>query len=176
MGITKLKDHNVNYRNSYFFDANIWLFIYGTIGNYQVKKKQEKYSNLFSEIGNRDSIIYINSMVLSEIANVLLRKEFNICKDKINNPNLHFKREFPKTEEYKFAIENNKIILESILNNNFVEKKSDDFNALDFNVIIESYGENDFNDTYLSEFCILNNYFFVSDDGDFENSKANVLK
>ena len=42
MGITKLKDHNVNSRNSYFFDANIWLFIYGTIGNYEVEKKTRK--------------------------------------------------------------------------------------------------------------------------------------
>ena len=46
---------------SYFFDTNIWLYIYGPIG--WPDQRSDAYSKALKEIMNSDGTIYINCMV-----------------------------------------------------------------------------------------------------------------
>ena len=59
---------------SYFFDTNIWLYIYGPIG--WPDQKSAVYSRALREIRNSNGTIYINCMVISEFINAFSRIEF----------------------------------------------------------------------------------------------------
>ena len=58
----------------YFFDTNIWLYIYGPIG--WPDQRSDAYSRALKEIRNSDGTIYINCMIISEFINAFARIEF----------------------------------------------------------------------------------------------------
>ncbi|MEA3450841.1 MAG: PIN domain-containing protein, partial [Bacteroidota bacterium] len=54
--------------DKFFFDNNIWMYLYCPIGSYKEILVQ-KYSNLFGKILEVGAKIYVSSLVLSEFYN-----------------------------------------------------------------------------------------------------------
>lgn len=63
----------------FFFDNNVWMFLFCPIANYE-KQKQKIYSNFFNKVNTAKSCIWINSLVLSEFCNAWLRIVYNKWK------------------------------------------------------------------------------------------------
>ena len=104
MAKISIDSHSIGFNDSYFFDTNIWLLLYGTVADFQ-KSEQSKYSKLFSNIIEKNKPIYITSLVCSEFSNVLLRRDFNLWKEKNSFYDKNFKKDFePTFQDYPFPL------------------------------------------------------------------------
>lgn len=175
--VENIRNFNVKSDDEFFFDTNVWIFLFAPIANWQ-KKKQQVYANLLRDIQTARATININSMVLSEYINTCLRMNFKQWKDtsrfvpQYPNTTIDFKRDYRGTQHCKNALETIKLYVEDILS--FTEKRPDDFNSIDVTSLVMNTAS-DFNDSYHVEFCKLNNLKIVSDDKDIVNTKTNIV-
>jgi len=162
----KPKDHKVTFADKFFFDTNIWLLLYGTIADFQ-KSDQKAYSSLFSEILIKKSALYTSSLILSEFANVLLRKDFKQWVDKGKLINQDFKRDFVGTSQYKKSVSVVTNLINKILALPSLVPISDDFSSIDKKSILKRFETVDFNDSYISELVERSKTILVTNDKDF---------
>lgn len=78
-----------------------------------------------------------------------------------------------KNKDYEKDLSEVKTMLESICSLDFVQKYSDDFNAVSINNIINNF-QIDFNDAYYLELCSKNNWILVTSDNDFDTIDRNI--
>lgn len=174
--MSKLHDIDTYHPTStdvFFFDNNVWMYLFCTIGNYE-KEKQRRYSSFFSLVCSAKACIWINSLVLSEFCNAWLRLEFKRWLKKPDNAGKRdYKSEFVPTQAYQDVIKDIKSVLPTILKK--AERASDDFNAINLDSIYAELTNCDFNDSYYLELARKNRWKIVTDDADFfKNNKLNV--
>ena len=157
----------ITFSTELFFDTNIWLLIYGPFGDFK-KNRQKAYTALFESVVSKNCSIYLSSMVLSEYANVVLRYEFSIWKEKKTKMGADYKRDFVGTETYQEKVRSVKEQLNAILNLPNIIKLPDNFNAISLDNVFSDFGASDFNDAYINETVNSKNLILVTDDGDFE--------
>lgn len=171
----KIKDFSPKYNQMFFFDNNIWMFLFSPIGNYE-KNKQSSISSFLRLLKTTNCDIVLNSLILSEFSNANLRLDFNLWKNETNNFSADYKKDYLTSSRYK----NTEKVIESCINQilKLSERFSDDFNRIDIEKVLMNFKTIDFNDAYYLELCTQNNWFFVSDDGDFQkiNHSVTVLK
>lgn len=168
MATIKIQDYRIKFGDQFFFDTNVWLLLYGPVANYQLHDQKE-YSNLLASIIQRDFPIYITSMIISEFANVILRRDFKQWVDQSNkSPIPDFKRDFVGTAEYVNSVTDIKQLIGDILALPIITKIPDDFNSLTFDAILQRFGQVDFNDAYISVLAQRKNYKVVTNDKDFQ--------
>jgi len=157
----------------FFFDNNIWMFLFCPIANAQ-KSKQQKYSEFFKKVNSVKACIWINSLVLSEFCNAWLQIEYKRwLKLPANVFNNNYKKDFVPSTTYKAIISEIKDTLPQILKQ--TERASDNFNAVDLEKIFAELDNCDFNDSYYLELARLNKWKIVTDDADlFKNNKVQV--
>lgn len=173
MKVDKLKDHNVSPLNSYLFDTNVWIYIYGPMAGSE-KKKQSLYAGLLRDIVDRKAGLFITSMVLSEYINRVLRIEFEQWKKRNNLYNADYKRDYRPTEDFQDTLDDVKAQVKDILSN-ITQKRPDDFNNIDIDGIVNSMSNfADFNDAYLVRCCERGNMCFVSDDKDINKIQSSI--
>lgn len=165
MAKIKITDFKIKYSDSFFFDTNIWLLLFGTVADFQ-KNDQKKYSSLFEEIITKDKSIYITSLIFSEFSNVILRRDFKIWQKNSESYDKEFKKDFVGTEEYKKSIYSITLQLKKILSLPNLIRIGDSFHVLEFDKIFESFESIDFNDSYFAEICRVNDYHMVTNDRD----------
>ena len=168
--ITKYKP---SFNEGFFLDNNILVFIYCPIGNYE-KAKQKQYSAFLKELKDRNSTIYINSLVLSEFANVFLRIDFRLWKKESGIPKLDYKKDFVGSDRFKDTVKDVKIAIKQILK--ISEKTSDDFHAINLENVFNEFGNADFNDSYYIEQARFKNWKIVTDDADFQTANYENLE
>ena len=173
MATIKLRDFEVGYTDQFFFDTNIWLLLYGTVAGFQAND-QSQYAKLLEKLITRDSPIYITSMVISEFANVLLRRYFNqwITNNKFVDKD--FKRDFVGIKEYENSVETITISINKIFKLPNLVIVGDNFNAIDKAAILNNFKIVDFNDAYNAQLANLNNYKVVTNDKDFQKIDSNI--
>lgn len=157
----------------FFFDNNVWMYLFCPIVNYE-RSKQKMYASFFSEVNSANSCIWINSLVLSEFCNAWLRIEFNNWKKKPENSSrFDYKKDFVGSQAYKDSIKEIKQTLQTILKK--AERATDDFNAINLDHIFIELENCDFNDSYYLELASRKKWKIVTDDADlFKNNKLNV--
>ena len=163
---TNISTYNPSSQDNFFFDTNIWIFLFCSIGNHK-PSKQKVYSSFFSRVRQRNASIFINSLVLSEFCNVWLRIEFKEwLKQPANYTKTRYKEDFVGTPKYNQTVEDIKYALQQILA--VTLKCSDEFNSINFDSVISQFGKVDFNDAYYSILAEKKNWKIVTDDGDFK--------
>lgn len=165
MGKIDISTYNISYSDKFFFDTNIWLLLFGTIANFQ-KKEQMKYSSFFAELLIKDKPIFITSLVVSEFSNVLLRRDFNQWVQTNKFHGKEFKKDYVGTIAYKNSVNSIKVLLNKILALPNLVRIGDSFNALNFQNIFNDFESIDFNDSYYTEVCLINDYKMISNDKD----------
>jgi len=172
----RIKLHEINRvgGRDIFFDANIWIYIYGPMA----KSRQlavEKYSKAFSDIVRNRKTICTDTMIMSEFINRYLRICYSNYKTLMDKPSLDFKKGYRITEDYKqamktvYATVKNKIIpIVNITNNSFT---NDSFKEL----LDESNFNLDFNDSHICSTCNEHNMYLLTHDGDFVNEDIDVI-
>jgi hypothetical protein len=166
-----LKDFSPRFNQMYFFDNNIWMFLFSPIGNYE-KNKQSSISSFLSLLKTSNCDIVLNSLVLSEFSNANLRLDFKLWKNETKNYSADFKKDYLTSPRYK----NTEQVIESCINQilKLSDRFSDNFNSINIENVLKNFKTIDFNDAYYLELCTQNNWFLVSDDGDFQKISHSV--
>ncbi len=173
INVCNVVDYNPTSKDVFFFDNNIWMFLFCPIANTQ-RNKQKKYSNFFKSVNSVRACIWINSLVLSEFCNAWLQIEFKKWRQLPDNAfQNNFKKDFVPSDAYKKVITDIINTVRQIVS--FTEKASDNFNAVNLEKIYSELNNCDFNDSYYLELARLNNWKIVTDDTDlFKNNSLNV--
>lgn len=163
--IFQAKHFEVKANQSFFFDNNIWMFLYCPISNFN-DTKQQTTSTLFEKILSRNGAIIVNSLIISEFCNAYLRLDFNLWKSENQNPTANFKNDYFSTQR---AVDTREDIANTVKNKilKISEKHPDSFNAINFDSIFKTYKLMDYNDAVIYNECKNKNWILVSDDGDF---------
>lgn len=132
------------------------------------EKKQEKATNLLRNIRTYDIQIALVSLVVSEFANTSMRFFFNVWKKHPQNVSGDYKKDYKQSQDYRNNLEEVKVMLSKIYDFDFVQKYTDNFNAINSNHIIENF-HIDYNDAYYLELCAKNDWILVTSDNDFDN-------
>jgi len=144
-----------------FFDANIWLYIYGPLLSQQDVKFSSTYARALQKIRNAQSHLFIDALVLSEFINTYARLEY---RQRFANTYPTFKR-FRKSPDFKS-------VAQDIANNakRIVRLcKRCDLPLLSLMDILDEYaqGTADYNDQLIAEICLANDFILVTHDADF---------
>lgn len=173
MKLHDITTYQPSYSDIFFFDTNVWMFLFCPIGGYK-KEKQRKYSDFFNKVVSSKACIWINSLVLSEFTNAWLRIAFNDWKKiPANIGKNNYKQHFVPTASYKSTIEEIRPTLEIILKK--AERATDDFNSISIDHIFRELENCDFNDSYYIELASRHKWKIVTDDADlFKNNNLNA--
>ncbi|MEZ0005246.1 putative nucleic acid-binding protein [Flavobacterium sp. 28YEA47A] len=171
MAAININDVKIGFSDQFFFDTNIWLLLFGTVASMN-KKEQKEYSVFFNEVLQKDKPIYITSMIISEFANVLLKRDYKqwIATNKFVGKN--YKLDFVGTRDYVDSVDTISILIKKILKLAIVV--GDNFNALDSSSIFNNFKAVDFNDSYILELARVNNYKLITNDTDYLKLATNV--
>ena len=152
----------------FFFDNNIWMFLFCPLAEYN-KRKQRIYSSFLQRLQSARSTIFINSLIFSEFANANFRIDFDLWKNETRQVSAEFKKDYVGTERYQETAALIKNIINRILH--LCEKSSDEFNAVDFSKVLDHLTTIDYNDSYYLELASLKDWKIVTDDKDFVKYK-----
>ena len=162
--VCKIDSYEVKTGASFFFDNNVWMFLFAPIANAH-KGKQKKYASLFRTIQAMGGTIFISSLVLSEYVNRCLRLAFNQWKeDTRQSYGVEYKKDYRKTEDYRLALEDVKGQVMAILKCS--ERMPDDFNAINIEALLNTMSDGDYNDSYYAQLCKMKGLKIVTDDHD----------
>ena len=151
----------------YFFDTNIWLYIYGPIG--WPDQLSDAYSRALKEIRNSEGTIYINCMIISEFINAFSRIEFKQ------------QTEFTRFKDFRNSLAFRVIAQEIAYNIRKILKSTfacdPDLQAVDLPEIMDLFeqGKYDFNDLLFAQICRAKNMVFVTHDKDFSELGVEIL-
>jgi predicted nucleic acid-binding protein len=162
--LTDITKYTPKSSDLFFFDNNIWMYLFCPLANYN-KNKQKHYSSFLQSIATSRSTIFISSMVLSEFSNRNLRMDFDLWKDETGNHSAEFKKDYVGTSRYRDTVDEIKISINNIMK--FCEKTSDNFNAIDLKDVLTHLSHIDFNDSYYLEQAKIGTLKIVTDDSDF---------
>lgn len=171
MATCRIADHDVSPAFSYIFDTNVWIFLFAPLAGAK-KNKQEAYSRLLANILSRKATIWINSIIVSEYVNAVLRLAFKQWMRNNGLYNADFKRDFRHTADYRTTLDDVKTQVADILR--ICERRPDDFNHIDVGTIIGSMGtaSYDFGDAMIVDACNRNKEIhLVTDDSDITNAE-----
>jgi predicted nucleic acid-binding protein len=147
----------------FFFDNNVWMYLFCPLGSYN-KSKQKHYSSFLQGVIASHGTIFINSMVLSEFTNRYLRMDFELWK--VGKAfTIQYKKDYVGTQRYKDTVAEIKSNINKIMK--FCLKSSDNFNAINLGAVLNHLSQIDFNDSYYIELSALGNWKLVTDDRDF---------
>jgi len=168
MATCKMSNYTVGPTEEFFFDTNIWMFLFAPLAGAK-QNKQKAYSKLLSDIISRGATIWINSQVVAEYINRCLRMEFEVWKRNTQNYYADYKRDFRQTEEYKTTLKDTKSQVSLILQKS--TRYPDDFHMIDVDEIISSMETSlDYGDAVIVDLCKRKNFKLVTDDKDMKNS------
>ena len=176
MAKINVKELKIGFSDQFFFDTNIWLLLFGTVADFE-SKDQSAYSKLLEDLITRDNPIFVTSIIISEFANVLLRRDFNQWVSTNKLVNQDFKKNFVGTTVYKDSVILITNSINKILKLPNLVRVSDSFHNLKTDNILENFKVVDFNDSYIYELAVANNYKVVTNDTDFQklNSKIDII-
>jgi predicted nucleic acid-binding protein len=152
---------------SYFFDTNIWLYIYGPIG--WPDERSDVYSRALKEIRNSEGTIYINCMIISEFINAFSRIEFKQQSD------------FTRYKEFRNSLSYRAIAQEIAYNVRKILKNTltcdPELQVIDLPGVMDIFeqGKYDFNDLLFAQICSAKGLVFVTHDKDFSELGVEIL-
>ena len=149
--------------DKYFFDANIWLYFYCPIGNYN-KNTICKYDSFLKKSINSKTTIYISSLVISEIVNRWLRLDFERVKRKDARMR-NFKQDYRGSAYYNSTVKDVKLVFNQLLKiSTPLDDRATEISLPD---VLSGLDRADFNDCYYHHLAKLDNLLIVTNDADF---------
>lgn len=171
--IIHINNYSPSGADKFFFDTNIWMFLYCPIGNYEALKVK-KYSTFFKKIIDAGSTIFISSLIFSEFINSYAHLDFELLNKKSPQKYKKFKKDYKNTIGFEKVIDEISINVKKILNLGVVQKIEDKFGSIDIAKLFYNNKYFDFNDRYYQELSQLENFKIVTDDRHFAFSKTNA--
>ena len=160
--------YNFTSQDKLFFDANIWLYLYGP------PKPRSYWRPIYSRIFNRilraKSQIYIDVLVVSEFINSYARLEWQSV---VRPPNPF--KVFRSGPDFTPIAED--IVADVELMLNYCVKIESGFTTLPMDALLADYptGNSDFNDQVITEICKSNGFTLITNDSDFRTQEIPIL-
>lgn len=161
---TDITTYTPIFSDAFFFDNNVWMYLFCPLGDYN-KKRQRHYSNFLKSVQNSGGSIYISSMVLSEFANRSLRMDFEQWKEEYQAPKAKYKNDYIGSERYAETVKEIRRAIEQIIS--ICVKAPDNFSTINLDNIFNHFSAIDFNDSYFIELASMSRWKLVTDDQDF---------
>ncbi|AKB24599.1 hypothetical protein MSMTP_1130 [Methanosarcina sp. MTP4] len=151
----------------FFFDTNIWLYIYGPISF--PDWRSDVYSRALKEIRVSEGSIYINCMIISEFVNAFARIEFKQQSEFAKY------KEFRNSPSFRPVAEDISNNVKKILKNTLT--CDPELAAVKLPEIMDTFeeGRYDFNDLLFAEVCRAKDLIFVTHDRDFRDLEIEIL-
>jgi predicted nucleic acid-binding protein len=165
--VHSIDNYNFPEGKGYFFDTNIWLYIYGPIG--WPDQRSDAYSKALKAIRHSDGTIYINCMIISEFINAFSRIEFKQQTD------------FTRFKEFRNSLAFRAIAQDIAYNVRKILKSTlacdHELTVIDLPEIMDLFeqGKYDFNDLLFAQICRAKNMVFVTHDKDFSELGVEIL-
>ncbi len=159
-----------------FFDANIWMYIFCEIGNYN-NNLTKKYSTSFSYFLKNKTSIFIDITVISEFVNRYLRIAYSnyIRTNNLNNKDYDYKKDYRVSDDFKEAWEN----VCNIVNNRILLTSTPinfEYDRTSITALLDSNNnDSDFNDNHITNLCRTKDMYLFTHDRDFKNSGINII-
>lgn len=153
--VISLKKYQPQSTDRFFFDANVWLYIFCPIGNYK-QSLVASYTSFFQNIIKTRATILTSSLILSEVINRWLKLEFPQGVKKNRDTKKY--AQIIQTIEYNI---NGKILKNS-------QRIEDHFSKINIDEVLLKLKKADFNDSYYSQLSFLENFKIVTNDRDFK--------
>lgn len=149
-----------------FFDANIWMFIYGPP---QRKDKTSIYSGALRRLLEARSTIFIDLLVISEMINTYARLKWRLIAPERRFKTFRNSPEFAETAEEIADYVNRSVKLCSRIENRY--------HRFDLSALMSEYrtGGFDFNDQVIRDLCREKGWTLITDDGDFDSQGITIL-
>ncbi|AKB84102.1 PIN domain-containing protein [Methanococcoides methylutens] len=170
---------NIDHVNNYsptegdilFFDANVWLAIYGPSPKFWA---QAPCSDLYYKLIKNNIPIYTNCLIISEIINSWARLEFKQQRKSLGYEQNEYKL-FRETPQFKSVAKEISITVDKILR--WSKRIDSNLESIDMENIISKYesGHHDFNDLVFGNICENNAFIFVTNDSDFCTENMDIL-
>ncbi len=156
--------------DSFFIDANIWIFMYGR--QEPGDRRIHIYSNALREILTKGCKIFVDVLILSEFINRYARIEHGFAKSQGAPENF---KNFRNSSAFQPAARGIASACRSILKN--CVRTESLFERVDIEAVLNDYESQhrDFNDQILSEICGKKKLLMISDDSDFRDLGVNLL-
>ena len=154
-----------------FFDANIWLFIYGPRYGPQ-DRRTAVYSAALRRILAASSSIFMDVLVLSEFVNACARFAYNTLPRASKPPDF---KSFRNTAAFRGVARNIANACGKILSH--CVRTESGFTRLDTAALLTEYekGQSDLNDQVLGELCVAGGLKLVTHDSDFGGQNLTIL-
>lgn len=156
--------HSFSGAERLFFDANIWLFLYGPTIGYR-SRQISLYADAWKRIRRAKSAVYIDALVISEFINRFSRLEY----DQTANMNQRYRKfkDFRKSPDFQPIANDIASQVQRILA--YAHQCGSCFESIDLNAMMNEYsqGAADFNDLVIAELCMKNQFTLLTDDADF---------
>lgn len=168
--ISDIKKYTFHEGDSFLFDANIWMLIYGPIANKD--GRTEVYSAALRDIRKNNCLIFIDVLILSEFINAFSRFEFNQL-DPIIKPQKF--KDFRNSAQFKSIAQEISINARKIIK--ICCRCDSMFESADLPNVLARYeqGNSDFNDQMIIEICKSKDLVLVTHDADFKPEDVNIL-
>lgn len=165
--VHSIKNYDLSQPQSFFFDTNIWLYIYGPI-SWQ-DPRSEIYSRALKKIRDSNGSIYINCMIISEFINAFSRIEFR------QHSEFSRYKDFRNSSGFQAVAQDIAYNVRKILKNTLA--CDPEFIAVDLPEIMDIFeqGKYDFNDLVFAEVCRSKGMIFVTHDKDFSELGVEIL-
>lgn len=154
-----------------FFDANIWMYIYGPMSNIS-RRYKIPYSLASKRIFLAKGLIYIDVLVLSEFINSYARLVYNTLPSATKPAEF---KSFRNSGNFQRVAEEIVTKCRQILRK--CERTETGFESLDLLALLMDYtaGNADFNDQMLAQLCRTKGLILVTHDADFKGENLTIL-
>lgn len=168
--IVDISTYHPSKSDKFFFDANIWMYLYCPLGDYK-RETIKEYDGFLKKAIQSKSSIFISSLVLSEFFNSWVRLDFNILNK--SNP-LKFKTDYRNTKLYESQVLTIRtVVIRQIMQ---IAKRIDDkFANISLDELFEEIENSDFNDNYFLTMANLEGLKIVTNDLDFASPKKTSI-
>ncbi len=165
--IHSIENYDFPEEKNYFFDTNIWLYIYGPIG--WPDEKSDIYSRALKRIRDSRGTIYINCLIISEFINAFSRIEFKQQSD------ITRYKDFRNSLAYRGIAQEIASNIRKILRNTLT--CDPEMQVIDLPAVMDLFeqGKYDFNDLLFAQICNAKNMVFVTHDRDFSDLGVEIL-
>jgi len=171
--IIHISSFNPNKDDKFFFDTNIWMHLFCSVGKY-FESDVNAYSSFFQKILEVGAKIYTTSMVISEFFNAYCKVEYHLAKGERSTVEFDYKKDFRKSREFDELIGLLKnIVKKKILKN--TTKLNDSFEKINIDAIFDEKKDFDFNDQYFIELCKEHSIMIVTHDKDFLDTEHDIV-
>ena len=157
-----------------FFDANVLLYIFWTLGFGNTKHWENCYSSVFGKLIRQKNELLVDFIVISEIVNRTIRLEYDkyLIANNLTRSNLSFKK-YRNTIDGQTALKDIYLMINTdILQTFTVVGKA--FSKADIQSFL-NVDSLDFGDKGILSTCMENSCVLLTNDADYKTSEIDIL-